>query len=62
MSVRGEGAGTVRFGVIGLNHDHIYDQTGMLLRAGAELVTAHASGARRRDGEGRADVPDQAPR
>lgn len=30
---------TVRFGVIGLNHNHIYAQTDLLLRAGAELVS-----------------------
>ena len=28
----------VRFSVIGLNHDHIYGQVNLLLRAGAELV------------------------
>jgi len=32
----------VRFGVIGLNHDHIYAQTSLLRRAGAELVSFHA--------------------
>jgi predicted dehydrogenase len=31
-------AAPVRFSVIGLNHDHIYGQTDLLLRAGAELV------------------------
>jgi predicted dehydrogenase len=29
----------VRFGVIGLNHNHIYGQTQLLLNAGAELVS-----------------------
>jgi predicted dehydrogenase len=32
----------VRFGVIGLNHDHIYGMVRMLLAAGAELVAFHA--------------------
>ena len=34
--------GTVRFGVIGLNHDHIYGMVRLLLAAGAELVSFHA--------------------
>lgn len=34
--------GPVRFGVIGLNHDHIYGMVRMLLAAGAELVSFHA--------------------
>jgi predicted dehydrogenase len=34
--------GTVRFGVIGLNHGHIYGQTRMLLEAGAELFSFFA--------------------
>jgi len=29
----------VRFSVIGLNHNHVYGQTNLLLRAGAELVS-----------------------
>jgi predicted dehydrogenase len=33
---------TVRFAVIGLNHDHIYGQTNLMLRAGAELVSFYA--------------------
>lgn len=33
---------TIRFAAIGLNHDHIYGQTDMLLRAGAELVSFHS--------------------
>ncbi len=33
---------TLRFGVIGLNHGHIYGQTNLLLRAGAELVSFYA--------------------
>ncbi|NLE45360.1 MAG: Gfo/Idh/MocA family oxidoreductase [Chloroflexi bacterium] len=32
----------VRFSAIGLNHPHIYGQTDLLLRAGAELVSFHA--------------------
>jgi len=32
----------VRFSVIGINHDHIYAQTDLLLRAGAELVSFFA--------------------
>ncbi len=32
----------VRFGVIGLNHDHIYGMVRMLLAAGAELVSFYA--------------------
>lgn len=35
----------VRFGVIGLDHGHIYGQTNLLLRAGAELVAFHAAPA-----------------
>lgn len=33
---------TVRFAAIGLNHGHIHDQVGLLLRAGAELVSFYA--------------------
>ena len=33
---------TIRFGVIGLNHGHIYGQTALLLNAGAELVSVYA--------------------
>lgn len=33
----------VRFAAIGLNHDHIYGQTNLLLRAGAELVAFYAA-------------------
>ncbi len=33
---------SIRFGVIGLNHDHIYGQTSALLDAGAELVSVYA--------------------
>jgi predicted dehydrogenase len=33
----------VRFAVIGVNHGHIHGQTGLLLRAGAELVAFHAA-------------------
>ncbi|MBE7469933.1 MAG: gfo/Idh/MocA family oxidoreductase [Anaerolineae bacterium] len=33
----------LRFGVIGLNHNHIYGQTNLLLRAGAELVSFYAA-------------------
>src|SRR5215469_4259646 len=32
----------VRFGVIGLDHFHIWGQTALMLRAGAELVAFHA--------------------
>lgn len=32
----------VRFGVIGINHPHIYGQIDLLLRAGAELVSVYA--------------------
>jgi predicted dehydrogenase len=33
---------TIRFAVIGLNHGHIYGQTNLLLRAGAELAAFYA--------------------
>jgi predicted dehydrogenase len=33
---------TIRFSAIGLNHGHIYGQTNLLLRAGAELVSFYA--------------------
>jgi predicted dehydrogenase len=33
---------SIRFGVIGLNHGHIYGQTNLLLRAGAEFVSFYA--------------------
>src|SRR5512136_3203100 len=33
---------TIRFSAIGLNHNHIYGQTNLLLRAGAELVSFYA--------------------
>jgi predicted dehydrogenase len=33
----------VRFGVIGINHPHIYGQTNLLLNAGAELVSFYAT-------------------
>lgn len=33
---------SIRFGVIGINHSHIYGQTKCLLDAGAELVAFHA--------------------
>lgn len=32
----------LRFGVIGLNHNHIYSQSDLLLRAGAELISFYA--------------------
>jgi predicted dehydrogenase len=35
----------VRFGVIGLNHGHIYGQVNLLLRAGAELASVFAAEA-----------------
>jgi len=34
--------GTVRFSVIGINHNHIYGQVNLLLRAGAEFVSVYA--------------------
>ncbi|ABU58522.1 Gfo/Idh/MocA family protein [Roseiflexus castenholzii] len=34
---------TVRFAAIGLNHAHIYGQTNLLVRAGAELVAFYAA-------------------
>ena len=33
---------TIRFAAVGLNHGHIYNQIGMMLRAGAELASFHA--------------------
>jgi len=33
---------TIRFAAIGMNHGHIYNQTNLLLQAGAELVTYYA--------------------
>src|SRR5579859_4419041 len=36
---------TLRFSVIGINHDHIYAQVNLLLRAGAELVSFFAEEA-----------------
>jgi predicted dehydrogenase len=33
----------IRFGVIGLNHGHIYGQTNLMLRAGGELVSFYAA-------------------
>src|SRR5688500_4495442 len=32
----------VRFGVIGINHAHIYGQVDLLVRAGAELVAVYS--------------------
>lgn len=37
-----QAAGQVRFAAIGVNHEHIYGQTNLLLRAGAELVSFFA--------------------
>ena len=34
---------TIRFSVIGLNHNHIYGQVNLLLRARAELVDFFAA-------------------
>lgn len=34
---------TIRFGVIGIDHPHIYGQSNLLLRAGAELVSFYAT-------------------
>jgi predicted dehydrogenase len=39
---RPAGEGPVRFGVIGINHNHIYGMTSQLLEAGAELVSFFA--------------------
>lgn len=36
---------SIRFATIGLNHGHIYGQTNLLLRAGAELVSFYAAEA-----------------
>ncbi|MEZ4706384.1 MAG: Gfo/Idh/MocA family oxidoreductase [Caldilineaceae bacterium] len=36
---------TIRFAAIGLNHGHIYGQTSILLKAGAELVSVYAEEA-----------------
>ena len=33
---------TIRFSVIGINHDHIYGQVNLMLRAGAEFVAFYA--------------------
>jgi predicted dehydrogenase len=33
----------IRFGVIGIDHPHIYGQSNLLLKAGAELVSFHAT-------------------
>jgi len=33
---------TIRFAAIGINHDHIYSQVNLLLRAGAEFVSFYA--------------------
>jgi predicted dehydrogenase len=43
MSKRGPGP--VRFAVVGLNHNHVYAQANLLLRAGAELVSFFAEEA-----------------
>ncbi len=34
---------TIRFSVIGINHEHIYGQVRLMLRAGAEFVNWYAS-------------------
>jgi predicted dehydrogenase len=39
---RGKVAPRIRFGVIGLNHGHIYGQTNHVLRGGGELVSVYA--------------------
>jgi len=36
-------AARIRFGVIGLNHDHIYGQARAVIRGGGELVSFHAA-------------------
>jgi predicted dehydrogenase len=40
--MKGRHHANVRFAVIGINHDHIYGQVNLLLRAGAELVSVFA--------------------
>src|ERR1700704_5384985 len=41
-TTRRRGERPVRFGVIGLNHNHIYGMTDQLLEAGGELATFFA--------------------
>jgi predicted dehydrogenase len=45
VSTRPASEKTVRFGVIGVNHNHIYGMTDLLLDAGAELVSFYADEA-----------------
>ncbi len=42
--MRGAMPPPVRFAVVGVNHNHIYAQTDLLLRAGAELVVLRGGG------------------
>lgn len=44
----------LRFGVIGLNHSHIYGQVATLLAAGAEFVAFHSDGSESVEGFARA--------
>jgi predicted dehydrogenase len=39
---RGRGVPRIRFGVVGLNHGHIYGQTNATINGGGELVAFHA--------------------
>jgi hypothetical protein len=41
-SARAIQAGRIKFGVIGLNHGHIYGQTRAVIRGGGELVSFYA--------------------
>jgi predicted dehydrogenase len=53
VSSRPAGDAPVRFGVIGVNHNHINGMTDLLLQAGAELVSFYASEADLAEGFGR---------
>lgn len=43
MTANGRSGEPVRFGVIGVNHDHIYGMTDLLLKAGGELAAVYAA-------------------
>ena len=43
MTANGRPGEPVRFGVIGVNHDHIYGMTDLLLKAGGELAAVFAA-------------------
>ena len=51
----------VRFGVIGVNHAHIYGQVDAVQRGGGELVRFHASEGARARSAIRAPLPGRAP-